>query len=219
MKRPITILFFILFSHLTFADEPPCWCEFSIKSNNGVYQADIEFEKSDSLKEPWERRWTIKVYDMKLDTSLIWSSKFFQDGYGGGVLSNDGQIYVYLNDWLDMKEPPNQVVIYTPQKTLRFSGKDLGLNPDNYSHTVSHKIWIDEYELIPNRLSDSTNLRIKTDDLKEILINVKSSKIENSIANPEFVEENNILKKYGIGILIFIGLGILLITLKNKKRA
>jgi len=219
MKRLLTILFVIGFYQFSLSDEPPCWCEFSINSNNGLYRADIGFNEVDSLLNPWERKWTIKIYEIKSDTSLKWSSEFFQDGYGGGILSNDGQIYVYLNDWLDMEEPPNQVVIYTQNKTLRLSGKDLELNPNNYSHTVSHQIWMDEYELIPNHLSDSTYVRIKTDDFKVIEINLKSGEIENSIATPQFVEENNMLKNYGIGILIFIGLGILLIVLKNKKRA
>lgn len=219
MKRLLTILFFIGFYQFALADEPPCWCEFSIKSENGLYRADIEFEKADSLKEPWERKWTIKVYETKSDTTIKWHSEFYQDGYGGGILSNDGQIYVYVNDWLDLEEPPNQVVIYTQDYTTRLSGKDLKLNPNNYSHTVSHQIWMDEYELIPNYLSDSTFLKIKTEDFKEIRIDIQSGDIENSIAAPKFIEENNMLKKYGIGILIFIGLGIILLTIKNKKRA
>ncbi len=208
---------------MSLADEPPCWCEFSIKSDNGLFRADIEFDTADSLKEPWERKWTIKVYKIMPDNNLTWSSEYYHDGYGGGILSNDGQIYIYVNDWLNMEEPPNQVVIYTQNYTTRLSGKELKLNPDNYSNAVSHQIWMDEYELIPNYLSDSTYLQIKTDDFKKIIINLKSGKIENSIATPQFVKENNMLKKYGTGILLFIGFGILLILLiilKNiKKRA
>ena len=219
MKRLLTILFVIGFCQFALADEPPCWCEFSIKSENGLYRADIEFEKADSLKEPWERKWTINVFELQSDSNLNWSSEFYHDGYGGGTLSNDGQIYVYINFWLDMEEPPNQVVIYTKKNVIKLSGKDLKLNGENYAHTVSHQIWIDEYELTPNYLSDSTYLKIKTEDFKEIRIDLKSGEIQNSMVTPQFFEENNMLKKYGIGILVFIGLGILLIVIKNKKRA
>jgi hypothetical protein len=219
MKRLLTILFIIGFCQFALADEPPCWCEFSIKSDNGLFRADIEFDTADSLKEPWERKWTINVFKIKPDTNLRWSSEFYHDGYGGGTLSNDGEIYVYINFWLNMEEPPNQVVIYTKKKTSKFSGKDLKLKAENYSHTVSHQIWLDEYSLSPNFHSDSTLLKIKTENFKEIKIDLKSGEIENSIAPPQFLEENNMLKKYGIGILAFIGIGIVLIVIKNKKRA
>ncbi|UII20533.1 hypothetical protein [Fulvivirga ligni] len=218
MKRLLTILF-VGFCQFALADEPPCWCEFSIKSDNGLYRADIEFDKADSLKEPWDRRWTINIFELKPDSNLNWSSEFYHDGYGGGILSNDGQVYVYINFWLDMEEPPNQVVIYTKKNIRKLSGKDLKLIADNYSHTVSHQIWIDEYELIPNYLSDSTYLKIKTEDSKEIRIDLKSGEIENSITTPQFLKENNRLKKYGIGILLFIGIGIVLIVIKNKIKA
>jgi hypothetical protein len=68
---------------------------------------------------------------------------------------------IYLNDWLDMKEHPNQVVVYTQNKTTKLSGKYLELNSNNYSYTVSHQIWMDGYGLIPNYISDPTYVRIK----------------------------------------------------------
>tara|TARA_B100000809_G_C14900324_1_gene446020 strand:+ start:126 stop:785 length:660 start_codon:yes stop_codon:yes gene_type:complete len=219
MKRLLTILLIIGFCQFALADEPPCWCEFSTKSDNGLFRADIEFDKVDSLKEAWERNWTINVFEIKSDTNLSWSSDFYHDGYEGGRLSNDGQIYVYIKFWLAMEEPSNQVIIYTKDKPSKFSRKDLNLNVENYSHTVSHQIWLDEYSLSPNYLSDSTFLKIKTDDFKELQIDLKSGDIKNSMAAPQFLEENNILKKYGIGILVLIGIGIVLIVLTKIKRA
>ena len=216
MKKLLTILFIIGFYLFAAADEPPCWCELSIKSNNGLFRADIKFDTADSLKEPWERKWTITVFKIYPDTNLSWSSEFYNDGYGGGTLSDDGQIYVYINFWLDMEDPPNQVAIYTKEKTTKFSGEALRLIAKNYSHTESHQTWVDEYSLTPNFLTDSTFLKIKTEDFKEIKINLNSSEIENSIAIPQFLEENVLLKKYGIGILVFIGIGIVLIVIKKR---
>ncbi len=218
MKRLLSILFLTAFSHPVFADEPPCWCEFSIQSKNTFFRADIGFNMADSLLDPWEREWTIKVYEIKSDTVLLWSSKFYHDGYGGGILSDDGGIYVYVNDWLDMKEPPNQVVIYTQQKTLRYSGKHLGLVPSNYPNTASHKIWVDEYFLTANYFSDSTCLKIETKDFKEITIKLSSGEIDSSTQAPKLPEEANSLRYYGFGLLVFIGLGVVLIVVKGKKQ-
>jgi len=219
MKK-IILLFFLVLNYGIYADEPPCWCEFSIKSDNNLFRAEIEFVKKDSLLKPWRRDWTIKVYENNSKSKLKWSSIFHQDGYGGGSLSNDGEIYIYVNDWLDMKVPPNQVVIYMNNRTIRYSGEDLKLNPNNFPHTASHQIWMKNYELIPNKLSDSTVLKINSYNDREIVINLKTTVFNDLNKKPDFTNEINFLIRISVYLLLFIGLIMTLFTLfKKRKRA
>ena len=125
------------------------------------------------------------------------------------MLSDDGGIYVSIDGWMDIENPGTQIVIYTKGKTWTLNELDLNLNPGQYPTSVSHQIRLDEYELVPNALTDSTYLRILTNDSKEIRVHLASSVVEVSKYNPlaKFTEKNRLLKQYGVGLLIFIGLG------------
>jgi len=217
MKKKI-LLFFLVLSNGISADEPPCWCEFSIKSDNNLFRAEIEFVKKDSLLKPWRRDWTIKVYENNVKSKLKWSSIFHQDGYGGGTLSNDGKIYIYVNDWLDMNIPPNQVVIYMNNNTIRYSGKDLNLNPNNFSHTESHQIWMKNYKLIPNKLSDSTILKINTNNDREIIINLKKTLFNDLNKKPDVTNETNFLIHLSVYLVFFTGIVVILFILFRKRK-
>lgn len=206
-----------MISPIVYGDEPPCWCEFTILSENKEFRADIEFLKSDSLKKPWERNWEVKVYEINPDTSLIWVSKFLNDGYGAGILSNDGQLYTYVNYWLQM-DYPNQIIIYSKDEIIRLSGKDLGLDPSSYRHTVSHQIWMKDYYLTPDYQTDTTSLIVETLDSKKIDLNLKHKIVKSSVLRyPELIKQNNLLKKTGYAILIFLCIGIILIIIRNCR--
>lgn len=213
MKSLSLYLIALCFSLSVLADEPPCWCGFSITSENKQYRADIEFNAADSLKEPWDRKWTISVLSLS-DSSVVWSSLFKHDGYGAGHLSNDGQIYVYVNDWLEM-EHPNQIIIYTQNRIDQLCGTDIELSSSVYPKSISHQIWLNEYELVPNQLSDTTKLFLKTLNNQIIELDINSLTIKKKKAHSEYSGQVDLLRKLGIGLLIFMGIVIVLWTLKK----
>ena len=213
-----SILILLLICECAFADEPPCWCEFSIPSGNNQYLAKIEFNKTDSIKKPWERDWIISVYETKFDTVQIWVSKFLHDGYGGGDLSDDGQVYFYVNSWFYMNNQ-NQIIIYTKENIINLSLQNFGLDSSKYPHTASHQLWIKDCNLIPNLLTDTTKLEIVTLDSKKIEIALNDQKISVSNFIPATNEDNIYLKKLGWGLLVFIGIGIALLTIYKAKKA
>ncbi len=215
MKKPPFLFIFFIFVNNVYSDEPPDWGEFTIHSENHNFKADIEYSKGDSLKKPWDRTWKIRVYALKPETSIIWEQDFFHDGYGDGILSNDGKAYVYVDYWLRMKS--DQVEIYLQDSILRLSGEDLTLVPSNYQHTVSHQIWVENYYLVPNQITDSTKLIFETLDSKRLELSLKDLSIKSSILHPEFIQQNKTLKKYGIGVLFFLAIGIILILVKKNR--
>jgi len=216
----IRIVFILSFFAPTeiFADEPPCWCEFSIYSVDSLFRADIRMVNQDTTIAAWENDWTIKVYDISTD-SHIWTSVFYNDGYGAGILSNDGEIYVYGNWWLTM-DFDNQIVIYTRDTIIQYSGHDLGLIESDYPNTVSHKIWMEDYYFLPDCQTDSTKLIIETLDSKKIELDINSSKIKvsNIELSKEQIKQLKFVKKLGLWTIILIGFGIILLTIRNFKK-
>ncbi|NMM50826.1 hypothetical protein [Marinigracilibium pacificum] len=213
----ILFILLVLAPNDILADEPPCWCEFSIYSFDSLYRADIIMANHDTSVAAWENDWIINVFDTSID-SIIWSSKFYNDGYGAGILSNDGKIYVYGNSWLIM-DYKNQLVIYTADTIFQYSGRDLGLIESDYPNTVSHKIWIEDYYLYPNYQTDSTRVIIATLDSKKIELNIYSGEIRISKIkqSKEMIEQLVNVKRFGLWTIIIIGLGIILITIRNFK--
>ncbi len=196
------------------ADEPPYWGEFSTFSNDSMYRADITFRKQDSLLKPGIRDWKIQVYKLKPDTIEMWKTKFNHDGYGGGILTDDGLRYVYVNDWLTI-DYKNQIILYSADTIFMYSGKDLGIDTYEYPHTESHQEWLKKYYFD----QDSSNLVLNTLDLKQISINFITGKIKSTAFKPgsKEMEQFYRLKKYAYGSLAFIGVWMLWFTFRKQR--
>ena len=207
----ILLLFLVIFSYnFLYGDETPCWCEVSILSSNNLYKAEIYSLASDSSLAPWDRKWKINVYELAGDTTLKWSSDFYHDGYGDGILSNDGKVYAYVNYWLDKSTSPNQITIYTSDQILRYSSKDLKLRQWIFPKTVSHQIWLENYEF--DSSFNTSKLIVNTIHNNEISIELLSGKVSHRINLFAFMTRN----KYGLGGLL-ICIGCILIFFKKRK--
>ena len=209
------ISFLIVLSPLEiFADQPPSWCEFSTYSVDSSFRADIFMTTQDTLKSAWQNDWAIRICN-NLNDSSIWTSKFYNDGYGAGTLSKDGKIYVYGNWWLEM-DYKNQFIIYKPDTIIRYSGQDFGLEESYYKHTVSHKIWMEKYYLSPDFLTDTTKLIIETLDSKKIELDLNNYKIHVSKIelSKEEIEQIEYVKKMGLWTVLVIGLGIVILAIR-----
>ena len=216
MKRLVALIILLISSSTVYGDGPPCWCDFTVFSANKLFKADIEHAKADSLKEPWEREWSIRVYKNAPDTLLLWQSDFFSYGYSEGKLSNDGQLFVYVNYWLRM-ETDNQLVIHSQKGIKRLSGKDLELDSAEYPQTASHQIWMDKYYLFPDHSTDTTKLIIETLDAKKIELDLTDYTVNSTMLHPQFIEENEYLKIIGLAVLIILGIGIAFILIKKQN--
>lgn len=92
MRSVFLVIFLILSSaYYCLADSPPCWCNFEIKSGNGVF---VPYVHKDSTKTeaaiPILNEWVLSVYDTKSNT-LLWSTEYEYNGYPDGYLSDNGK--------------------------------------------------------------------------------------------------------------------------------
>ena len=214
--KQLSILIFLFCIALQLkADEFPTWANFTIYSIDSSFKANIvSTERNPSIK-PSDNNWKLFVYQLKPETLLVWSSDYFPDGYCEGKLSNDGQIFVYIND-------TNQAFIYTQDTVITFCAKDFDLKSSNYNS--SHKNWLKDYFLDPNYLSNNTILIIKTLDKKCIKINIKNGKckIGKDVDSNTFKKEFRALKTLTYMILAAVGFGIFVFFyrrffVKNKR--
>jgi hypothetical protein len=168
MQRVIFIFIFLLFNSSTYADSPPCWCKFEEESANKKYVAIVDRPQKDSLIDPSESIWTLTVYERTAHgNGQVWQTKYDYSGYPGGLISDDGQTFTYVEFWYYAKSP--QVDIYRQGKkinTKRLKGLNFKISEDKLVETISHHRWLwDEgnaygYKIRNNKL----HLEIRTID-------------------------------------------------------
>ena len=166
----------------TFADEPPAWTEFEIKSKNNKYRAEVRLkdkkiaEKLSSFEMqmlPWE----ITIYEISgISKKKIWSCNYQHDGYDGGILSDDGLVYAYVSFWYYTDLPV--VFIYQKDRDIKvFNGQDFAIEPSQLVRSSSHQLWLDQTTFPYNFTmvdDDSLSLEITTIDKRKHVIDVQS---------------------------------------------
>ncbi|WP_121357770.1 hypothetical protein [Flavisolibacter nicotianae] len=195
MQRVLFILVFLLFYSATYADSPPCWCKFEEESANKKYVAIVDRPQKDSLIDPWKSVWTLTVYEKTaIGNRRLWRIKYDYTGYPGGLLSDDGQTFVYVEFWYYASSP--LVDIYRQGKKVNTSalkGLNFKVPKDKLVETVSHQLWLwDE----GNAYSYTTNnkrllLEIRTIDGRKHYIDISSGRfasISQRAANTSFVK-------------------------------
>jgi hypothetical protein len=142
MRRYVSALLIAAACCSARADSPPGWPEFSVMSENARFRASIALadDKSDAPK--WERKYRIEVQatDRNAPQATGWSAPYRHDGYGGGILSNDGEYFVYVDFWY--RHDSAAVKIYRRAAYCSFRGQQLGIEPQGLRQTVSHRVWL-----------------------------------------------------------------------------
>jgi hypothetical protein len=164
--------FFTVF--LAQADQPPCWCEFSVKSANKQFVAHIKKVKG-PVTPGQSEAWVMLVFRKKSarDSTLLWQSPYRYDGYPEGVLSDDGENFAYVNYWYQGNAPVVELY-HSGQHVASLPGTAFRLSPSKISATVSHQLWLTQqgrsYEFTAAGPKDYL-LKITTIDGQAHLIN------------------------------------------------
>ncbi|MDP2940023.1 MAG: hypothetical protein Q8O13_08095 [Candidatus Omnitrophota bacterium] len=143
MKVKIILFFLVIFmfSNLTFADRPPSWQEFEVKSNNNQYIAEIKAKDKTKGKNPQDWDYQITVFEMP--KKALWSCDYDYDGYPEGILSDDGSTFAYINFWYRNNQPV--VSIYrNGKKGAVLAGKDFNIPQSKLKTALSHQLWLTE---------------------------------------------------------------------------
>jgi hypothetical protein len=124
------------------ADAPPAYLPFERASENAQFVAKVEVADRRGKTSAWEWKYSIKVFEVVTSAGPLWEADYYFDGYEGGMLSNDGCCFVYVNFWFFDKGP--LVYIYKKGSTKTYSAHDLQLSPADLKKTASHKLWLQE---------------------------------------------------------------------------
>jgi hypothetical protein len=142
MKHYLVALAIAGLSCSAWADEPPGWGEFSVKSENAKFKALVSVLGHKNKSQPWENRFRIQVRTAESNgpARAIWERPYDYDGYAGGILSNDGAYFMYVDFWYRDTTPA--VRIYSQGTSCFLTGKQLGMKEDSLEKTVSHRLWL-----------------------------------------------------------------------------
>jgi len=124
---------FLTFSRFAFCDEPPSWKDFEVKSANGDFIAKV-------AASPGTRNYRLSVYAAG-DTGVMWSCGYDYDGYPGGLLSDDGIVFVSINTWYK-DNAPVVTVYHNGRKTAALRGADFHVERSALKQTASHQLWL-----------------------------------------------------------------------------
>jgi len=165
---------------VAFADMPPPWSEFDIRSPNGHYLAEVRATQKPEGAPRWAWKYQLTVFDTQpARRQLLWSCDYTHDGYSNGFLSDDGYTFVYVNFWYEQDGPV--VSLYRNGKKVGIVfGREFNVRDSALKSTVSHQMWLDELGS-PNvrfiqRGPQALVLEITTIDHKTHLISVESGK-------------------------------------------
>jgi hypothetical protein len=143
MKHYLLALLFAGINVSALADQPPSWSGFSIQSANARFTASVAPLGAGKTSPPRERQFRIQV--QKTDGNglpvTIWEGPYHHDGYAGGLLSDDGEYFVYIDYWY--RNTTAAVQIYHRGASCYFTGKQLKMNEAGLRETVSHRLWLD----------------------------------------------------------------------------
>ncbi|QMU28718.1 hypothetical protein [Adhaeribacter radiodurans] len=163
--KSIIIILLVLAPVLTWADQPPCWCDFSIQSANKHFVAHIKGVKNSTKTNPPYGQWEIFVYKKEnKDSTLLWKSHYLYDGYTDGILSNDGQTFAYVNYWYQNQAPVIQLY-QNGKHTGSIAGTAFNIPSPKLTTTVSHKLWLSR---------DGQSYEFTEDDQKKYLLKINT---------------------------------------------
>ena len=163
------------------ADEPPAWSEFEVWSSNRVYFAKVTVRDRGEGFSRCNWKYQLTVYKSGTTLTELWSCEYLYDGYAGGLLADDGTIFVYISFWYYEKHPV--VTIYqNGQLKKQITGQEFKVERSKLQRTVSHDLWWDPskgHQFI--RTGETPlGLEINTIDSRRILIDLVSFEMRGS---------------------------------------
>jgi hypothetical protein len=93
-----TLVVLLASASVLLADEPPSWAEFDVASSNKKFVGKVTVKDKNGKKFPYEWSYSLSVY-AKDEAKPLWSASYGYDGYPGGLLSDDGNTFAYVNFW------------------------------------------------------------------------------------------------------------------------
>ncbi|WP_157953846.1 hypothetical protein [Microbulbifer sp. A4B17] len=140
----IFILFIaLILSIKVSADQPPDWQDYIVTSENRKWTALIS--RDHITQDPWTDNWMLSVYEgfkypfPRPDFVPVWSRAYDHHGYSEGILSDDGEIFVYVEFWYRENYP----VVKISKKDCAISKNGSFFNiGEHLEKSISHQLWL-----------------------------------------------------------------------------
>ena len=176
IKMSFLLIAFVPFPlFAAYADSPPSWMPVESKSENGAYIAKVSSREESSQKTQETKAYILKIYSAKDTSKSIWEIPYAYQGCAGGVLSNDGQVFVYPEFWFSEQWP--LINIYSAKGLMRaISASEVIFDHAKIEQTASHQLWLDKNgECAPSlkQESDSYAFLFCTIDQKKHSVQIK----------------------------------------------
>jgi hypothetical protein len=115
---------------------------FKVASRNSEYVAEVRVSDKKGEIHPW--LWSYELTVTRAGNATpIWSAAYDFNGYSGGVLSNDGEYFAFVEYWYC--DDCAAATFYHRGVTRHFTGHELGMVPESLQRTVSHRLWLKSY--------------------------------------------------------------------------
>jgi len=145
MTKFLITLFFSLIATRAIADSPPAWkTQYAVESANKMFTAEIEPKEIGAKEKPWEWKFQVTVRRTGEKSKVQWKQEYHHTGYSNGMLSNDGNYYVYVESWYYPKG--NLITVYSANGIKSWSASDLSISRWWLPKTASHRLWLQEEE-------------------------------------------------------------------------
>ncbi len=155
----IRYLGILLVVGLAFADEPPSWHPFTVTSENGKSQASVAPVTDTTYQLKVERMGRKNLLNGTQVWKTKWKRTYEYDGYTGGLVTNSGRYFVYVDEWYS--EEKGIVFVYSCKKNiLKYKGDVFVKDKAILEKGASHFLW----------LSREKRPKIKYDHGQEILV-------------------------------------------------
>ncbi|MBN1273952.1 MAG: hypothetical protein JXB26_16935 [Candidatus Aminicenantes bacterium] len=159
------------------AAEPPSWSEFEVKSGNGSHIAEVKAKEKIEGKDPSELEYIITVSKLEGETKTeLWTCDYTYNGKPGGLLSNDGMTFVYV-EFFYHPDTPVVTIYHNGEKTGSLCGNDFEIDEALLKGMAPNILWLFEesprYRFVRSGALPVA-LEVKTIDGMTHLINVKT---------------------------------------------
>ena len=202
MKRFLLFLLIIITNNFCYGDSPPSWEPYKIASRNKDFFCWIDFNDNDTSNYRWNRKWLLKVYDK--DSILIWQKEYQPSGYSNGILSNDGEKFVYIEYWYYHDEIAVEITSKN-NPDIYIKTSDFHISENSLVETVSHKIWL------KHCLLDDNKLIILTLEGKTWIIDIETGRME--LSKRGFYQLSKEANSIAVSFLIFAAVIIVFIII------
>jgi hypothetical protein len=172
MKHVIFLLCLVLTVSISgsLLAQNPSWQEFTVESKNGIYIAQIFKSVTAGIN---ESSFQLRVLERSSGKTL-WSSRYNYDGSPGGVLSDNGAAFAYVDKWY-WRDNTVATIYFKGQRIHEKRGRDFAVDEAKLLKAGSRLQWLQNTEKYRFTLvSGALALEINAIDGKQFLVNAES---------------------------------------------